>query len=357
MLLGEEVDELRLSRSALDWAMVADHFDHEGFALDSTGFALLAALYRRGSGQQIPISAFLSRMWRNVTGQIAMIQCSVSCPTDSPQYLFTSGRVMSVEGLEGLNGNGSPWINLDLLQMLCILTENDQYSSVRGLLEFPVKNYPEVLLLGFAQCSTPGEWGILQREVFGSLFPVFLDSFSSPNSSIVLRRMWQLSQALMLEILVQYYSHDVATSLPRIIDICQDLGLGALNAVIDSTPFAFAIDLACAASSRGLVDLSSWLQNKMSGSNSLLFLQSLIRFLDQKIPSEGEAVGQISLEAATSCLMALLRSISAGAVPSDVTSEVKRVQTRAVEFFPSLSSMQPAPHRTLPLAHCNSREL
>lgn len=145
----------------------------------------------------------------------------------------------------------------------------------------------------------------------------------------------------MLEILVQYYSHDIISNLPRIIDICQDLG--ALSAVLDSAPFMFAIDVACSASSRGLVDLPSWLQSKMSGPNPMLFLQSLIRFLDQKMPSEGGALGPITLEAASSCLMILHQSISAGAVPSDVNSEVKRVQAQAVQYFPSLVSMPPAP--------------
>lgn len=107
---------------------------------------------------------------------------------------------MPVDGLEGLNGTSSPWVSLDLLQMLCLLTENDQYPSVRSILEFPVKSYPEVLLLGFAQCTTSGEWGILQREVFGSLLPVFLDNFSAPNSSIVLRRMWVLSQVSAVQL-------------------------------------------------------------------------------------------------------------------------------------------------------------
>jgi CCR4-NOT transcription complex subunit 1 len=358
LIWGEDVDELRLMKPGLDWPRVADLLDHDGLVVDATGFALLAALYRRGAGHQLPISSFISYLWRNIPGQISMIQGSVSCPPDV--YSFAAGRVLSLEGLEGLSGTMTPWISLDLLQMLCVLTENDHYSSVRAILEFPVKSYPEILLLGFVQCSALGEWGILQREVFGSLFPVFLDNFASPNSTTVLRRVWLLSQVsphlfmapwrlsdisfsqtLMLEILVQYYSHDVRSSLPRIIDICQDLG--ALSAVLDSTPFIFSIDVACAALSRGLVDLSSWLQNKMSEANPLLFLQSLIRFLDQKLPSEGEAMGQISLEAATSCLMVLHQSISAGAVPSEVISEVKRVQAQAVQFFPSLASMPPTP--------------
>ena len=339
LIWAEDVDELRLSRPGLDWKAVAELLDHDGFTVDATGFALLAALYRRGSGLQIPINAIVGQLWKNVQGQMALIQSSATCPPSV--FSYTSGsRLLSLEGLGGSQGSGTSWINLDLLQILCVLTENDQYPFVRGLLEHPAKSCPEVLLLGFAQCSPPGDWSLLQREVFGSLFPLFLDNFASSNSSIVLRRMWLLYQPLMLDILVQYYSQDVRMNLPRIVEICQDLG--ALNTVLESSSFFFSIDVACVASSQGLLDLSSWLEARLSGANALQFLQSLIMLLDQKMPAEGEGSGPITMEAASACCLMLQQSISVGHLPSEFASEVKRVQAQAIRFFPGLSSLLPS---------------
>lgn len=85
-----------------------------------------------------------------------------------------------------------------------------------------------MLLLGFA--AVPGEWGLLPREVFGALFPMFLDN-SSPSSGAVLRSIWAVNQGLMLEILVEYYSQDQA-HISRVLDICMDLQVGVAIGVI-----------------------------------------------------------------------------------------------------------------------------
>lgn len=42
------------------------------------------------------------------------------------------------------------WLSLDLLEVLCQLAERGHANAVRSILEYPLKQYPEVLLLGMA---------------------------------------------------------------------------------------------------------------------------------------------------------------------------------------------------------------
>ena len=52
----------------------------------------------------------------------------------------------------------------------------------------------QVLLVGLASVHTG--WGILQREVCGSLAAMYVDSH--PNSSLVLHRIWPVNQVICL---------------------------------------------------------------------------------------------------------------------------------------------------------------
>jgi CCR4-NOT transcription complex subunit 1 len=45
------------------------------------------------------------------------------------------------------------WLCLDLLDVLCQLAERGHATSVRSMLEYPIKHCPEVLLLGMAQIT------------------------------------------------------------------------------------------------------------------------------------------------------------------------------------------------------------
>ena len=62
------VDVLKQAKPDLDWALVADLFDHPDFVVpDAAGFELLSAAFRRGTGgQQIPIKALTGRQWNNL---------------------------------------------------------------------------------------------------------------------------------------------------------------------------------------------------------------------------------------------------------------------------------------------------
>ena len=72
--------------------------------------------------------------------------------------------------VEGLQGGKSPtgtsnqaWLCLDLLEMLARLAELGHHAAVRSIVELPLKQCPEVLLLGMA--SVRADWSHLHLEV------------------------------------------------------------------------------------------------------------------------------------------------------------------------------------------------
>lgn len=62
------------------------------------------------------------------------------------------------------------WLCLDLLEVLCQLAERGYASSVRSILEHPLKHCPEVLLLGMAHINVLG----MDTDCESFLFHIFI---------------------------------------------------------------------------------------------------------------------------------------------------------------------------------------
>lgn len=55
--------------------------------------------------------------------------------------------------LAHLKHGNQAWFCLDLLDILCQLSERGHASSVRLILDYPLGHYPEVLLIGVAHIN------------------------------------------------------------------------------------------------------------------------------------------------------------------------------------------------------------
>lgn len=98
--------------------------------------------------------------------------------------------------------------------------------------------------------------------------PLFLGNH--PNSAVVLHYAWHCQghsstiRTLIMHSMAEWYMrgepHD-QTRLSRILDVAQDLK--ALSMLLNATPFAFVIDLACLASRREYLKLDKWLSDKI----------------------------------------------------------------------------------------------
>ncbi|KAI3880401.1 hypothetical protein MKW92_002124 [Papaver armeniacum] len=152
-----------------DWMCVMENLDHEGLYFPSEGsFSSFMSAYR--------------------------IECQVSS---------SSCHCVTVWN------NGEAWICLDLLDVSCQLAETGHACSIRSVLDYPLKQCPEVFLFGLSQTNS----GLLDVQ----------------NSHL--------------------------ESMIKNFDICQELKI--LSPVLDMAPFSFRIKLAALASGKGQINLSS----------------------------------------------------------------------------------------------------
>ena len=91
------------------------------------------------------------------------------------------------------------------------------------------------------------------------------------------------SSCVNLHVLIGFYHALIlqATRLSRILDVAQDLK--ALSMLLNATPFAFVIDLACLASRREYLKLDKWLVDKIR-EHGERFLQAAVSFVKRRCP-------------------------------------------------------------------------
>ena len=80
------------------------------------------------------------------------VQFTMKCLVDYvTSQSFLQAYVDAVYGHKFQLGHANhAWLCLDLLNVLCQLAERGHGSSVKSMLEYPLKHYPEILLLGLA---------------------------------------------------------------------------------------------------------------------------------------------------------------------------------------------------------------
>lgn len=267
----------------LDWPRVAGALDQPGFLVPDAGaLKLLMAAWARGSGgEPFPLTALVGSLWANTAGQLSFLRQAAAAPPELFSWAHAARRLEPVEGLHaGKSAHGTPnqaWCCLDLADCLARLADSGHGPAVRQILELPLKQCPEVLLLcmatvksgwgplqqvGWATAGGGGrQWVLRHRRPGGQPAanlshahacrpwplppPLALPSLtcchpiptssspqevvdplvvtyvaSHPNSSVVLARLWPLNRDVLLRALVSLWQKD-ASNVARVLDVCQ----------------------------------------------------------------------------------------------------------------------------------------
>jgi CCR4-NOT transcription complex subunit 1 len=213
---------LQAANPRLDWQRVAAALDQPGFAVPDAGaLKLLMAAWARGSGgEPFPLPALVGSLWTNAPGQLSFLRQATAAPPELFSWAHAARKLEPLEGLHaGKPPSGTPnqaWCCLELADTLARLADSGHAAAVRQILELPLKQCPEVLLLSMA--AAQAGWGPLQAEVLDPLVVTY--AASHPNSSVVLQRLWPLNRDAVLRALVALYQKDVS-NVARVLDICQ----------------------------------------------------------------------------------------------------------------------------------------
>ncbi|XP_015167632.1 CCR4-NOT transcription complex subunit 1-like isoform X3 [Solanum tuberosum] len=249
----------------LNWATIMENLDHEGFYIpNEAAFYFLMSVYKHAGQGHFPLRAICGSIWKNAEGQISLLKYAVSAPPEVFTFAH-SGRQLSVlqAYVDVVNDHkvqiehaNHAWLCLDLLEVLCQLAERDHASSVRSILEHPLKYCPEVLLLGMAHINTASN--LLQQEVSSAVIPILLQN---ADASGMIVHLWHVNPYILLRGLVDALSID-PENMSRFLAACQEIKI--LSPILDMIPYPFGVRLAALASCKGHINLEKWLSSNLN---------------------------------------------------------------------------------------------
>ncbi|XP_022944795.1 CCR4-NOT transcription complex subunit 1-like isoform X1 [Cucurbita moschata] len=271
------IDTVKQLAPSVDWIRVMENLDHEGFYIpNEEAFSFFMSVYRRACQEAFPLHTICGSVWKNMEGQISFLKHAVFAPPEIFTFAHSGRQLAYIDGVHGhklqLGHTNHTWTCLDLLNILCELAERGHARSVQSILEFPLKNWPELLLFGMAHINTA--YNLLQYEVSFSVFPLML---RNPLGSGLILQLWHVNPNLVLRGFVDSQNSD-PDCIVRILDICQELKI--LLSVLDMIPYSCGLRLAAIASRKEFLDLEKWLSNSLNSYKDAFF-EECLKFLKE----------------------------------------------------------------------------
>jgi len=168
------------------------------------------------------------------------------------------------------------WQSVDLVERLLTLSEsNGMFSKVRAVLDHPIKQLPEYLLLSIA-LSKPTCGQLMLDEALSLLLPVFLGNHV--NSSIVMQSLFNTNKALFIRGICEMCKHDQRLmNLSRVLDITQEVK-DSLIAIVYCDDYNFAVNLGVLAGKRDFLHYDVWIKSRIKDIGTP-FINALIRYI------------------------------------------------------------------------------
>ncbi|KAL4599949.1 hypothetical protein ACB092_11G164000 [Castanea dentata] len=338
------IDTIKELAPATNWIRVIENMDHEGFYIPNhEAFSFFMSVYRRACQEPFPLHAICGSVWKNTEGQLSFLKYAVSAP---PEVFTFAHSVRQLTYIDAVNGHTLPighanhaWLCLDLLNVLCQLAERGHATSVRSMLDYPIKHCPEVLLLGMACFNTA--YNLLQYEVSFTVFP---DIVKNGMGNGIIHHLWRVNPNFVLRGFVDSVSCD-PDSMTRILDVCQELKI--ISLVLDAIPSPYAIRLAALASRKELVDLEKWLIHNLNTYKDIFF-EECLKFLKEiqfggsqdfstKAFHDSGAVSNLYLET-SSTFMKVLKAHAGLITSSQLAEEMEKLHAPVMDPNPRLQN-------------------
>ncbi|XP_077245049.1 uncharacterized protein LOC143885003 isoform X2 [Tasmannia lanceolata] len=338
------VDCIKQLNPETNWTLVMENLDHEEFYFpDEEAFSFFMSIYAKACPDPFPLHSICGSVWKNAEGQLSFLKYAISAPPEIFTFAHSSRQLSYVDALHGdklPRGNANQaWLCLDLLEVLCQLAERGHASSVRKMLEFPLKHCPDVLLVGMAHINTA--FNLLQYEVSSTVFPMIIGNATRRG---IIHFLWHVSPSLVLRGFIAIHNTN-PNIFSRIFDICRELKI--LSLVLDMTPFTFSIKLAVFVSWKEHFNLDKWLDDNLSiykdafFEECLKFLKEIILDVANDVPDNPFQHSGISMNLypeTSSTFFKILQANSGQLISCQLPEELKRLQLVSLHANTKLQS-------------------
>ncbi|XP_019463581.1 PREDICTED: CCR4-NOT transcription complex subunit 1 isoform X2 [Lupinus angustifolius] len=338
------IDTINQLAPQTNWIRVIEKLDHEGFLLPSEeAFSFLMSVYNHACKEPFPLRAICGSVWENTEGQLSFLKYAVSAPPEVFTFAHSARQLAYIDAVNGsklqTGHSNHAWTCLDLLDVLCQLAERGHANSVRPIFEYPLKQCPEVLLLGMAHINTA--YSLFQHEICLTVFPMIL---KSTDGSGMILHLWHVNPNLVLRGVMDSQNDDL-DNVTRIVDICQELKI--LSSVVEIIPSYYGIRLAAVAGRKEYLDLEKWLDNNLTTYKDFFFEECLKFLKDVHLTGSQDLSGKsfhqsgafLNLYAETTAtFLKVLKSHTNLVTSTQLSEELERLHISIVDSNPRLQN-------------------
>ncbi|XP_047948828.1 CCR4-NOT transcription complex subunit 1-like [Salvia hispanica] len=151
------VDSIKQLAPGINWIYVMENLDHEGFYIpNEAAFSFFMSIYKHACQEPFPLHTICGSIWKNVEGQLSFLKNAVAAPPEVFTFAHSERQLSYDDAVRGHTLHSGPnraWSCHNLLVVLCQLSEMGHASFIRSVIESPLNNFPEVLLLGMAHVN------------------------------------------------------------------------------------------------------------------------------------------------------------------------------------------------------------
>lgn len=341
----DTVSQVLKDYSTLNWNTVARSFDFDAFKIrDGRHVELLLALYRAGSGQNLPLDQ-ITVEWANHLGQLTLLENLLAVPARVYAFTVDEEEEKDAAPVEGVNTNcPNPrgWASARVLQRLLHLSDDKAlHQKVREIFVVGLLSCPEIILCALvrlqltvaasvasdqssaeAKANAGAAMG-LKSELMRELIPLFFKPSTQHvvrNGPGALRRLWEISSNTVLSACIEAWRSTANDSsqiryntVVHIIGVVRVLPSPeqAIGTILNSNKDAeFSFTVAFVMADNDMLQLQPWLMDKLqkAGDNKSIVAVTLTLYLGknfaQAAPRRTKPL--ISIENLATCLQFLV---------------------------------------------------
>lgn len=282
------IDVIRELQPDIDWIRVMKGLDHEGFHVpDEETFDYLLSFFSKACQEPFPMDRVCGRIWRNYDGQFTLLKYALATPSEVGKPFLSSDKLSAQKGWREYKSpyDAQQWLSLDLLGVLCRLSEMGHASSLRRpVLENLVTWGPGLLMVKLAEIRT--EWKLVQSDLLAIVLPQFILGVEENRPH--LRQIWRLSPDIVTCRLVGLHAENPST-ISTLVHVC--LALEIFETILDATPFSFSIKLAAHHWKDNLPELRRWLEKHLAVHKDVMFRACLTFLVQNAKAHQGGSAG------------------------------------------------------------------
>ena len=234
---------------------------------------------------------FIFIKWKNIPNQIKFLELLVSNKEISENSIFSlknyqGQKIRKDIELKAYTSSKNHylienWRNVKLIETLLLISEGDNYNTIKKLFDWALKNIPEIIIMALLIIKIDYNENLLMRDLIIEILSSILND-KNPRAKLI-DEIWQTNKDIVIFTLYNSWKKfPDLMNLSLIFDLSNSLLKDSLLPLVNSKYHNFSVHLGLLASKRDYLHIEQWLKKSIEKYGDD-FINSLLDYLKTNI--------------------------------------------------------------------------